>query len=188
MPATGATKLDLAKQAAIAALDQFKDDDEVGLWVFTTEIDGRPNSETNYLELVPVQPIGRQPGCAGATHRRPRPAQRHAALRGRRGVVRDDARAYDPAKINAVVLLTDGVNDDGDPSDDDDQLEELITTLRGSSEGVNSAAGAHVHDRLRPGRRPRGAAPIAEATNAAAYDASNPATINQVFTAVVSNF
>ena len=29
---------------------------------------------------------------------------------------------------------------------------------------------------------------MAEATNAAAYDASNPATINQVFTAVVSNF
>ena len=35
-PAT--TKLDLAKQAAIDALDQFKDDDEVGLWVFTTDL------------------------------------------------------------------------------------------------------------------------------------------------------
>ena len=29
---------------------------------------------------------------------------------------------------------------------------------------------------------------IAEATNAAAYDASDPATINSVFTNVVSNF
>ena len=29
---------------------------------------------------------------------------------------------------------------------------------------------------------------IAEATNAAYYDASNPATIDQVFTNVVSNF
>ena len=29
---------------------------------------------------------------------------------------------------------------------------------------------------------------IAESTNAAAYDASNPATISKVFTAVVSNF
>ncbi len=29
---------------------------------------------------------------------------------------------------------------------------------------------------------------IAEATNAALYDASNPQTINQVFTNVVSNF
>jgi Ca-activated chloride channel homolog len=29
---------------------------------------------------------------------------------------------------------------------------------------------------------------IAEATNAAAYDASDPATINKVFTSVISNF
>ena len=29
---------------------------------------------------------------------------------------------------------------------------------------------------------------IAEATNAAAYDASDPPTINQVFTAVITNF
>ena len=29
---------------------------------------------------------------------------------------------------------------------------------------------------------------IAEASNAVAYDASNPSTINQVFAAVVSNF
>ena len=29
---------------------------------------------------------------------------------------------------------------------------------------------------------------IAESTNAAAYDASDPTSINQVFTAVISNF
>ena len=29
---------------------------------------------------------------------------------------------------------------------------------------------------------------VAEATTGAAYDASNPTTINEVFTAVVSNF
>ena len=37
-PETGATKLDLAKQATITALDEFNDDDEVGLWVFTTDL------------------------------------------------------------------------------------------------------------------------------------------------------
>ena len=40
-PATDdATKLDLAKEAAVSALDQFKDADEVGLWVFTTDLGG----------------------------------------------------------------------------------------------------------------------------------------------------
>ena len=45
--------------------------------------------------------------------------------------------AYDAAAINAVVLLTDGVNDDGDQNDDADQLDQLIRTLRGG-EGVNA--------------------------------------------------
>ena len=35
---SGETKLDLAKQAAIDALDEFKDDDEVGLRIFTTDL------------------------------------------------------------------------------------------------------------------------------------------------------
>ena len=34
----------------------------------------------------------------------------------------------------------------------------------------------------------RSHAPRAEATNAAAYDACNPTTVNQVFTNVVGNF
>ena len=54
------TKLDLAKEAAISALGQFKDSDEVGLWVFSTDLVGGPDS--NYLELVPVAPIGTQRG------------------------------------------------------------------------------------------------------------------------------
>ena len=96
------------------------------------------------------------------TRRRPRP-------------IRD---GYDPTQINAVVLLTDGVNDDGDPGDDADQLDELIRTLRGG-EGANAkpvrvfpiAYGKDADNATL--RR------IAEATNAALYDASNPATINR---------
>src|SRR3546814_8750519 len=36
-PATGATKLDLAKSATITALGDFNDDDEVGLWIRSEE-------------------------------------------------------------------------------------------------------------------------------------------------------
>ena len=46
--------------------------------------------------------------------------------------------AYDATKINAVVLLTDGVNDDGLPQDDEDQLDSLIRSLRAGSEGGGS--------------------------------------------------
>ena len=40
-PDTGETRLDLAKRAAIEALDQFKDEDEVGLRIFTTNDSAR---------------------------------------------------------------------------------------------------------------------------------------------------
>lgn len=87
-----------------------------------------------------------------------------------------------------MVLLTDGVNDDGDTGDDRQQLDELLTTLQSGTNGENAtpvrvftiAYGKQADfDTLER---------IAESTNAAAYDASNPATISKVFTAVVSNF
>ena len=56
------TKLDLAKRAAIAALDEFKDEDEVGLRVFSTDLSTA--EPTNYLDLVPVGPIGPAARCA----------------------------------------------------------------------------------------------------------------------------
>ncbi|HEY8060319.1 MAG TPA: hypothetical protein VID94_16260, partial [Acidimicrobiales bacterium] len=101
----------------------------------------------------------------------------------------DDAvDGYDPASINAVVLLSDGVNDDGDAADDDDQLDELLATLAAGSEGqraepvrvfpISYGADADLNTLQE----------IAEASNAALYNASNPATIDRVLAAVISNF
>ena len=117
------------------------------------------------------------------------PDQRDAPLpRHRRRRSTTMSAVVRPDQINAVVLLTDGKNEDGDASDDEAQLEELITSLRGSSEGANSQpvrvfAIAYGKDADLPVLRR-----IAEASNAVAYDASNASTINQVFAAVVSNF
>ena len=95
---------------------------------------------------------------------------------------------YDPTRINAVVLLTDGMNDDGNRDDDNQQLQQTLSTLRRGSEGESAkpirifpiAYGRDADlDTLRT---------IAEATNSAVYDASDPTTITKVFTAVVSNF
>ena len=49
---TGETRLDLAKQAAIEALDQFKDDDEVGLRIFSTS---EGATKIVILDLVPIE-------------------------------------------------------------------------------------------------------------------------------------
>ncbi len=185
-PGGDTSKLELAKQAAVGSLSQFKDADEVGLRIFTTGLTDDP--AVDVLDLVPVGPIGPQRDAL---------AQRIDDLVPINGTplyhVTQESydlirKAYDAAKINAVVLLTDGRNEDGTPADDDAQLQDLLTNLRGGSEGaaaqpVRVFPIAYGNDAdLAVLRR------IAEATNAVAYDASDASTINQVFAAVVSNF
>ena len=179
------TKLDLAKRATIRALDEFKADDLLGLTIFSTDVGG-PGIDT--VEVVPI-------GAASANRERIAEAVRNltpvqgtplystalAALKAMKD-------SLDPARINAVVLLTDGKNEDGNADDDPAQLEALLTAGRQGAEGrlqspVRLFPIAYGKDAdLATLRR------IAEATDAAAYDASDPASIEKVLVAVVSNF
>jgi Ca-activated chloride channel homolog len=186
-PATsGKTKLDLAQQAAIDALGQFKDTDEVGLWVFSTDLLG--GDDPNYREVVPVAAIGGQRDVL---------EQQIAAQFPQNGTPLYDVTqksydamlaTYDPTKINAVVFLTDGVNDDGVIDDDDDQFSSLIGQLQSGGEGASSRPVRMFTISYGDGADTATLKAIAQATSAAHYDASNPSTINQVFTAVISNF
>ena len=183
---SGDTKLDLAKRAAIDALDQFKSDDEVGLRIFTTNLG--PKQDEDFQDLLPVQPMSSNREALQREIDDQLP-QNATPLYDVTGASFDDmAKAYDPSLINAVVLLTDGMNDDGEESDDDSQLARLLAHLRKGSSGESAkpirvftiAYGRDADfDTLKQ---------IAQSTNAAAYDASNPATISKVFAAVVSNF
>ena len=90
---------------------------------------------------------------------------------------------FDPARINAVVLLTDGRNED-----DFNDLNATIAKLRAGTEGQSSQpvrlftiAYGEDADKAVLKR-------LSEATSAASYDASDPASISKVFTAVISNF
>ena len=49
----GFSKLELAKEAVITSFDEFKPEDEIGLWVFSTNLDG----DQDYLELIPPAPL-----------------------------------------------------------------------------------------------------------------------------------
>jgi Ca-activated chloride channel homolog len=182
----GPTKLDLAKEAAAAALEGFKDDDQVGLWIFSTDLDDETGR--NVQEIL-------APGSAGENRERLR-----SEINGLVPVngtplyeVTDEAyqaavEGFDEARINAVVLLSDGVNDDGQASDDDQQLEQLVADLSAGSEGVDNQA-VRIFPIAYGGDADMGVLrQIAEATTGAVYDASDATTIDQVLTAVVSNF
>lgn len=181
---SGPTKLDLAQKAAIESLDQFKSTDQVGLRVFTTRIDG----SKSYRDLLPIQEMRANKENLINQIRAQYPQNGTPLYEVTDVSFADMVTGYDPARINAVVLLTDGANADGDDIDDRTQFQDLLKTLRSASNNESSkpvrifpiAYGQEADfDVLKQ---------IAEATNAAAYDASNPETITQVFTAVISNF
>ncbi|MFV0307040.1 MAG: substrate-binding domain-containing protein [Desertimonas sp.] len=181
----GRTKLDLAMDAAASALDEFKDSDEVGLWVFSTDLGG---ADPNVRELVPIGPIGAQRDDMRDQILAQFPTNGTPLYDVTDQAYRAMLDAYDPAAINAVVLLTDGENDDEDPGDDEQDFQDLLEMLQTGSEGSSSrpirvftiSYGAEADvTTLRA---------ISQATSAATYNASNPATINEVFTAVISNF
>jgi Ca-activated chloride channel homolog len=180
----GPTRLDLAKEALISGLDQFKAEDLVGLRVFTTDMAGG----ADYQDLVPVAPIGPA---------RERLRQIVAGLTPLNGTPLYDVTqrsyeemlaGYDADLINAVVLLTDGMNDDGTPGDDRAQFDALLAAVRAGSDGENARPVRIFTVAYGTDTDPAELRRIAEASNATAYTATDATTINDVFTAVVSNF
>jgi Ca-activated chloride channel family protein len=179
---TGDTKLDLAKQAAVDALDQFKGEDEVALRIFSTDIAGTEPSD--YVDLVPFGPISQNREQLVTKIRALEPTQGTPLYTAAGDSYALMQQQYAPDRINAIVLLSDGRNED--PRNED--LDGLLNRLAASNEGQSSrpvrlfpiAYGGDAD--LATLRR------LAESTNAAVYDASDPASINKVFTAVVSNF
>ena len=178
----GPTKLDLVKRAAVDALGQFKPDDDVGLWIFSTEISR--TEPTDYLEVVPIAPIGAQREAMAAKINDLIPTQGTPLYTVTKAADDRLVETFDAQRINAVLLLTDGKNEDTRNND----LDGLLRQLRSRNEGqvsnpVRVFPIAYGQDAdLATLKR------IAEATNATVYDAADPKSINRVFLAVVSNF
>jgi Mg-chelatase subunit ChlD len=115
--AGGQTRLDVTRSALEQALGQFTDRDQIGLWRFAARLDG----SRDYQVLVPTARLGGK-AAGGATQRQ----ELHDAFRtlqpvpgGSTGlydtslaVYQDAGRSYAAGAFNAVVVLTDGANED----------------------------------------------------------------------------
>jgi Ca-activated chloride channel family protein len=112
--APGATKLQVVQLAATKAISLFSNDSKVGLWEFAT----KRTPTTDYREVAPISPVGGE---------RDGVPNRVALGRGIQGLQAEGATglydtavaAYDeaernwqPGRINIVVLMTDGKNED----------------------------------------------------------------------------
>jgi Ca-activated chloride channel family protein len=178
VPGTGKSKIDLAKQAAIDALGQFVPRDQVGLWQFSTKLDG----DKDYQELVPVQALGADGRQALASKLSGLTPQNGTGLYDSSLAAFDYMKTrLDPSAINAVVVLTDGRNEDEGGVDLDHLLPQLHTEGNGDTVRLFTIAyGADADQNVLK--------QIAESTSGTEYDSSKPDSINQVFTSVISNF
>jgi Ca-activated chloride channel family protein len=174
---TGETKLELAKQAAAKAVGQLAPDDQLSLWIFSTQ----QNGQKPYRELVPFAPARTNLAVVRAKFQDLQPG----GGTGLSATVRAASKAlvadYQPDLINAIVVLTDGRNEF--PADNN--IASLVDEL--NPEDIDRAV------RVFPIAYGEDAdlgelTKIADASRAAAYDASDPASIDNVLTAVLSNF
>jgi Ca-activated chloride channel family protein len=117
VPGTGEVRLDRATEAAAETVRLFTDDDQVGLWEFSTALDG----DLDYRSLVPLGRVGDQLDD-GRTRRQQLTdaigALDTAADTGLYNTIQaayDTVLAnYDPDAANLVVVITDGRDDTGD--------------------------------------------------------------------------
>jgi Ca-activated chloride channel family protein len=120
---SGPTKLAVAKAAVANALGELGPDDEIGLRVFSTALRGSSNQD--WRDVVPIRPIAlnrRRLINAIASLKTWRGSPLYRATLGAYDTI---ARGIDPRRIDSVVLLTDGYNED----DHDTDLSALLTHL-----------------------------------------------------------
>jgi len=184
--ADGQNKLDLAKAATAQSLNEFKDDDLVGLRQFSTNI-GPPEHDT-YVDLLPVGPIGTQREKLLSQINGLFPTNGTPLYDVTLASMQTMLDGFDATRINAVVLLTDGKNEDANTSDDAKQLNTLLTFMQDQTQGENAKPvrlftigyGADADGKTLTN--------MAEAANGSYYQAKDATTINKVFIQVISNF
>lgn len=170
----GKTRLELAQAAAVHGLAQLSDTDEVGLWAF-------PDEGRVYWQHLPIEPLG--PRRTEMTNRIQQMIPSggtplYAVTRKASEEVRKTASAD---TINAIVVMTDGKNENPDDTDLDGLVRQL--TDQAPEGGIRVFTIAYGQDAdLDTLKR------ISEASRAAAYDATDPMTIDIAFSNVLSNF
>jgi Ca-activated chloride channel homolog len=117
VPGTGGrTKIDIVKQAAGQALALFAPETNLGTWLFSTNLAGN----RDWVESVPIGPTNAK--LPNGKSRREVLTEALARLQATDGdtglydttlaAFRALQRSYAPQRLNLVVLLTDGINDD----------------------------------------------------------------------------
>ncbi|MHC0432857.1 substrate-binding and VWA domain-containing protein [Streptomyces sp. O3] len=117
VPGRDQSRMEVTRNSLVQALDQFTAEDEIGLWEFSTLLEG----DRDYRKLVDTARLGDRTD-QGGTHRtrltkafndlRPVPGGSTGLYDTSLAAYKDALKSYASGKFNAVVILTDGVNQD----------------------------------------------------------------------------
>jgi Ca-activated chloride channel homolog len=185
VPGTGGrTKMDLLKQAAGRGLALFAPETNLGTWLFSTNMSGGKD----WVESVPIGPTNAK--LPNGQSRRDVLSAALADMQATNGdtglydttlaAFRAVKRSFAPGRINIVVLLTDGINDDPDGGIDQRTLLTRLKAEQGDRpvQVVTIAFGANA-DIAALNK-------ISQATGGRAFVARDPRDIERVFTDVIS--
>jgi Ca-activated chloride channel family protein len=185
--APGQTKLALARTAVEQSLATFRGDDLVGLRQFSTGLG--PAQDQEQVDLAPVAPVAGQAERLRQAAATLVPANGTPLYAVTKASVREMVADHDANLINAVVLLTDGRNEDGDTADDKKARDDLVRFLQNQTQGENGRPVRLFTIGYGGGADAAVLQEMAEATNGRYYGATtDPTTIAKVFAQVVSNF
>jgi hypothetical protein len=122
--AGGASREDMTIEAARRGLALFDDAWAAGLWTFSTQLDGA----TDYRQLVPIAPLAdqRQQLLNALNGITPKPDGNTALYDTTLAAYKTVQAGWDPSRVNSVVIMTDGKNDDQTGL----SLDQLIGELR----------------------------------------------------------
>ncbi|MEV2256840.1 substrate-binding and VWA domain-containing protein [Streptomyces sp. NPDC050147] len=116
VPGRGQTRMEVTKSSLLQALAGFTDEDEIGLWEFATLLDG----ERDYRKLVPTERLGDRKGDGTQRDKvseafsdlAPIPGGATGLYDTTLAAYKEATSTYARGKFNALVVLTDGANQD----------------------------------------------------------------------------
>ncbi|RSN42197.1 hypothetical protein DMC64_29510 [Amycolatopsis sp. WAC 04197] len=124
VPGTGKSRMDLTLQAATQGLGLFKPTTELGLWLFSTKLDG----DKDHRVLLPMKTIAEQKASGGVAQLqavRPKAGGATGLYDSILAAYQNARQNWKPGRINLVVVLTDGRNEDSETIGLPRLLEEL---------------------------------------------------------------
>jgi len=178
VPRLGKTRLAVTLDAAARGLTLFEPTTTLGLWTFANRLDG----DRDYRQIVPVTPVPQLlSGPALETLRSIRTVKGgYTGLYDSvLGLYEEARRNWEPGKLNVVVVLTDGDNDDPAGIGRD----ELLRRLAADADPARPVPVIGLA--IGPDVDPRPLEDIARATGGRAFVVANPARIGTVFFAAL---